>query len=517
MNVSYKKSNARFLVALTPLVVLAAFALFWNLGDRLLWGDEAETAVLAVNITKFGIPLATDGRNYITLIGAGRDTNASDVWVWSPWLDEYIAAASFAVLGESTTAARLPFALIGFLAVLFMPFLAQQIYRRNELTFTATLLFVTNVSMLLHARQCRYYSVVMLAQMTLLFGVHRILLRRNGTGITVVVLSLTAQFYCNYVLALSNLLAVLASVPLLRRRRPYVMRPALVSVGVFVVLALPWLVYARSGAQTSLIGFEDFGKKAAFYIQQTHFYIVPLVLFLLPLSVRLKKRRQTQGDSGAIEKDMQAFIVVYLAAHAVVLAITPGYYFRYLVPLMPVLVLLLSGMLCAHVTNKGLRYGIVALLAFTNVIPMATAYPFREKETFGIPIVRLLRDITTPYENSLGDVIAYLRKEGRPEHAVLVPDPGFPIIFYTGMRVIDSRLNQRLNLNELPEWILEKSPASIGPVQGMRMPPALRERYETITLTVHDSPNGDCRPDPKYHVPFTVERKTDFTIHRRRT
>jgi hypothetical protein len=84
------------------------------------------------------------------------------------------------------------------------------------------------------------------------------------------------------------------------------------------------------------------------------------------------------------------------------------------------------------------------------------------------------------------------------------------------MRVIDSRLNQRLNLNELPEWILEKSPASIGPVQGMRFPLALKDRYETILLQVHDSPNGDCRPDPKYHVPFTVERKTDFAIHKRR-
>jgi uncharacterized membrane protein (GlpM family) len=397
-----------------------------------------------------------------------------------------------------------------------LPFLAQQVYRNRELTFIATLLFVTNVSMILHARQCRYYSIVLLAQMTLLLGYHRILIGKSGAGIAWVVLSLTAQFYCNYVLALSNMLAVLASLPLLRRKHPHLTKPSLISVGVFLALALPWLLYARSGAQTALIGFEDFGKKAAFYIQQTHFYVVPLVVFLLPLAAILRKRTGSRHSDDGIDRDVQTFILVYVAAHAFVLAITPGYYFRYLVPLMPVLVLLASAIVCAHVTNKGIRYAILGLLAFTNAIPLVTAYPFREKETFRIPLVRLLRDITTPYENSLSDVIAYLKREGRSEHAVLVPDPGFPIIFYTGMRVIDSRLNQRLNLNELPEWILEKSPASIGPVQGMRFPLALKDRYETILLQVHDSPNGDCRPDPKYHVPFTVERKTDFAIHKRR-
>lgn len=512
-----RKSNVRFAAVLTPLVVLAAFALFWNLGDRLLWGDEAETAVLAVNITKFGIPLATDGKNYITLIGAGNDTNASDIWVWSPWLDEYLAAASFAVFGPTTTAARLPFAFIGFASVLFMPFLAHRLYGSKELAFIATLLFVTNVSMILHARQCRYYSVVLLAQMVLLYGFHRLVQGHTWSPVVWLVVSLVAQFYCNYVLALSNVLALVATIPLLRRKHPHLAKSTLASIGIFLGMAIPWLLYARSGAQTALIGFEDFGKKAYFYLQQTHFYIVPLVVFLLPLSTLLRRTRQPQMTMPASANDMPAFMAAFVAAHAFVLAITPGYYFRYLLPFMPVLILLASAVLVAHLRNRPVRYAIVGVLAFTNIIPLVTAYPFREKESIGVPIARLLRDITTPYENSLSDVIAYLRKEGRPEHAVLVPDPGFPIIFYTGMRVIDGRLNQRLNLNELPEWILEKSPASIGPVQGMRLPPVLSDRYETVTLTVHDSPNGDCRPDPKYHVPFTVQRKTEFTIHKRRS
>lgn len=37
------------------LILLAvAFVVFSRLGDRALWGDEAETTTLAVNITKYG-------------------------------------------------------------------------------------------------------------------------------------------------------------------------------------------------------------------------------------------------------------------------------------------------------------------------------------------------------------------------------------------------------------------------------------------------------------------------------
>ena len=41
--------------------LLAALALFASLDDRMLWGDEAETALLAANVTRFGVPRSEDG------------------------------------------------------------------------------------------------------------------------------------------------------------------------------------------------------------------------------------------------------------------------------------------------------------------------------------------------------------------------------------------------------------------------------------------------------------------------
>ncbi len=52
---------------------VTGFALFYNLGDRLFWSDEAETACLAVNITQSGLPRTWDGHNVLTLMGAGVD------------------------------------------------------------------------------------------------------------------------------------------------------------------------------------------------------------------------------------------------------------------------------------------------------------------------------------------------------------------------------------------------------------------------------------------------------------
>ncbi|MCH2487412.1 MAG: hypothetical protein MK010_06690, partial [Erythrobacter sp.] len=98
--------------AYAALFALAAFGSLANLDGRKLWGDEAETALLAISITHHGVPRVLDGHHRIANLPNGRDANADGLWTWSPWLDEYVTAGSFALLGPSTTAARLPFALL---------------------------------------------------------------------------------------------------------------------------------------------------------------------------------------------------------------------------------------------------------------------------------------------------------------------------------------------------------------------------------------------------------------------
>ncbi len=54
----------------------------------------------------YGIPKAWDGKNLISQ-EVGREYHADYVWRWTPWIEKYLAAVSFAVFGESTLTARL--------------------------------------------------------------------------------------------------------------------------------------------------------------------------------------------------------------------------------------------------------------------------------------------------------------------------------------------------------------------------------------------------------------------------
>src|SRR5438132_11076671 len=97
--------------------IIGAGLIFTNLGSGYLWADEGDTAVLASNILKFGVPTAWDGSTFIDADFGARE-NKQLVMVSSPWLQYYVAAGSFFLFGENTFAARLPFALAGWITIL---------------------------------------------------------------------------------------------------------------------------------------------------------------------------------------------------------------------------------------------------------------------------------------------------------------------------------------------------------------------------------------------------------------
>src|SRR5215469_18057380 len=159
-----------------PYVVLFALSfglLFYHLDRELLWGDEAETAILAKNVVQFGIPRTYDGTNYILLHGTVDET-PGHVWIWSPWLQNFLAASSFVLFGPTTWAARAPFALIGWCSVLLLAFVAWRVYRNHWVALSAAALLALSEVFLLHARQSRYYPISVFAEILLVFGIYEL-------------------------------------------------------------------------------------------------------------------------------------------------------------------------------------------------------------------------------------------------------------------------------------------------------------------------------------------------------
>lgn len=510
MRITEKTTTIRILAI--P-VLFSAFVLFYDLGDRMLWGDEAETALLGANIIKYGVPKATDGKNYVTLIGAGRDTNKDDIWVWRPWLDLYLTAASFALFGQTTATARLPFVLIAFLSVIFLAFIAHRFYRKKEVTLITILLLVTNVSFILHARQCRYYAVICLAQMSLIYGFQRLLSGRSKSGIIFFASALIVQFYCNYIIVLPNILAIGITTLIVYRKHPLLIRNVMIGLGIFTMFIVPWLYYAQPWSQTGKLEIRHFAHNLLYRLIQINFQIVPYVLLLAPAVMYFTRRGKQVAESlNTTEYSTKIFLWILLPAFLLVLSVTPGPFFRYLLPLMPALLLLSSGIIVDYIKSKVFRYSLVAVLCMSNVIPVFAAYPVQCK--VGMPIVQYIREITTKYDNKLEDVVLYLKKNARPEETILVADPEFPLIFYTGMHVIDARL-QRNNLNNLPDWIFARSASSPVNAPEFILPQVVEKVYEPIVLPVHDSPLLDNYPEPGIHASFTSNKFTGFKIYRK--
>ena len=113
---------------LAALLALAAALLLVRLGDGRLWQDEAQTALVARTVLHGGLPRGFDGLNYFSQ-ELGAEYGPGFLWRWHTWLPFYLLAAFFKVLGESTLAARLPFALAGLATVAATWQLGRRLWR----------------------------------------------------------------------------------------------------------------------------------------------------------------------------------------------------------------------------------------------------------------------------------------------------------------------------------------------------------------------------------------------------
>ena len=152
------------LVSHWPLAVLATITgvlIFTNLGSDSLWEDEGDTAALASNILKFGVPKAWDGGAFLDSDHGAR-LNRDLVMVTHPWVQYYLTAGSFLLFGQNTFAARFPFAVAGWMSILIVYFFLWRLLRNRLIAFSAAALLVFSVQFLLYVRQCRYCALNML-------------------------------------------------------------------------------------------------------------------------------------------------------------------------------------------------------------------------------------------------------------------------------------------------------------------------------------------------------------------
>lgn len=160
---------------LLPIVVLGAVT-FRHLSYPLLWNDEGETAMFATRVLSFGYPRATDGWNVVNSLKSADPSRGirqpGDVYVVSGWAQYYVGALGvwFGVGTDDvylkTFLVRLPFLVSGIAGILIVGLWVSSLLSRRQQWWFAVLygiLMVSCVPLLLHLRQARYYSILLLA------------------------------------------------------------------------------------------------------------------------------------------------------------------------------------------------------------------------------------------------------------------------------------------------------------------------------------------------------------------
>jgi hypothetical protein len=500
--------------AYAALFALAAFGSLANLDGRKLWGDEAETALLAISITHHGVPRVLDGHHRIANLPNGRDANADGLWTWSPWLDEYVTAGSFALLGPSTTAARLPFALLALGSMALLTRITWRAYRKHSVPLVLLSLLATSVPLLLHARQARYYALSLFAVCWLFHGIARACEAPGVRAAVHTALPLAILFYSNYLLAVAPAAAVAVfGLWRARGRAGSLGWLGLSAAGAFA-LALPWLIYANPAAQGTLIGSEGALERALYYLRQTQLHVIPAVVLALPLLLRPVHALRGQATPHAPTESARAlefFAWSLLLLGLVVYAASPFRFFRYLIPIIPAILLLAAAYLGRFLPSKGLRAVVVLALILANGWTLEHA----SLRVVGVPYLDFLQSIPHDYRTRLDAVSEYLAGEVTPGDRLWVPDPEFPLAFYSDVEVVDARLHKGVPVPP-PEWILEASASSISPRLRLAIPPKVALLYDAIYLDTPRARHGGSRPDPNFYEAFEARRIEPFVLHRLR-
>ena len=442
---------------------IGAALLFGDLGSGYLWADEGDTAVLASNILKSGLPRAWDGVTFMDS-DFGARVNSRLIMVSSPWLQYYVTAASFVLFGQNTFAARFPFALAGWLTVGVVYLLAWRATDDRRAGICASILTISSVQFLLFCRQSRYYALAMLLTCVMIDSFLRM---RSGPraalfGIAAVLLFHTHPIGIVVVIALGAL--TLIDPRFQPQRRWY-----LFTLPSILALTVPWFALARTGYSENAVlvpTVRDFFIRLLQYLIECA-SVTPLIGVALLFLVAPIRGAKTEDSSRRLTgQQLFATIAVVVVSYAIAMAATQRTAalwvtgVRYTSAVIPLLAIA-AGVLILKLSRDKKSIMVALFLAFTltkfgqltpwifwadkNPDPenktVAPHVPERTIDSF-LPTEDYLfvRDLWRPNIGTLGECSKFLRQHADPRDLVITNYESEPLYFHTrlpqGMKVM---------------------------------------------------------------------------------
>ena len=515
INIMVKPSTRvdRLFSPILIILALGAFLLLFGLDNRPFWQDEAETAGLAKNVLKYGVPRAYDGVNIISQ-EQGREYDRNFLWRWSPWLQIYVTAAAFRLGGLTTFAGRLPFALFGLGCIFLVYRLVRHNFGDRTWALCAATLLTCSVPFLLFARQCRYYSLGAFFTLMSLYTFREEWQSRFSTAL-LLCLSIGFLFYTNYLLFFSYVIpAFLIGIWLYPQEFP-LKRTAIIILSILIII-VPGLFLFRIQEQSQIINLIAIPKNLENYFRDLIQFMIPL-----PIAAYLlwRWRRVFWTRAGIPEESGEKFILflgLIIVGNIIFLSLAPQCEYRYVVHLYP-----LAAIILGWVIVRAWRYDKISgvllalLLFFTNwlcLVPMEWLqinnrpnYTNRHMLTYpNLPLWLFLAELFTPYPDVNGNFIRFFQTQARPGDIILTTYGDLPLQFYTPFQVIGG-LQGKISPSRAPDWVVSRYELRYkrnyhlqDSERFIREKLSLAADYQAIILPWEDEPFGN-RADPYHH------------------
>jgi hypothetical protein len=461
---------------LAIIAVIGAAFIFTNLGAGYLWADEGDTAVLASNILKFGVPKAWDGVTFIDSDFGARE-NDQLVMVSSPWVQYYVTAASFFVFGQTTFAARFPFAVAGWMSILLVYFIVWKVTANRRAAFSAAVLLIFSVQFLLYSRQSRYYALSMFFTCLLIWIFLQMKsLRESGLFALLAIL----LFHIHPIGIVP--VGVLALFTLLLRRFRPQRRWVWLALPAVIAFTIPWFFLARTGYTENAVlvpSIRDFFARLVQYLIECA-SVAPLVGVMALL---IQCRRKIRFLSSR-EQDLLIVIFAVILCYAFTMAVTQRTAalwvtgIRYTSAIIP-LVAMAAGILIAKIAHEkaSVWMSILLVLVFTNLgqitpwILWADKNPNPENKTIAAHVPQRIVDglfatgallfVRDLFQSNPGTVTAaceFLRKNAAPGEVVVTNYESEPLYFHTrlpqGMKIMkQDSIYEIAKRQQLPDYV----------------------------------------------------------------
>ncbi|MDH5324249.1 MAG: hypothetical protein OEZ68_20540 [Gammaproteobacteria bacterium] len=516
-------------VKVVVLVLISALLIFPGLGGTSLWTDEAHTAVIAQNIAETGFPYASNGKNLVSIFPDHRDIR-DGIYIWQAWIPSYLAAVSVSVLGNTAFAARLPFALLFILLIVASYHIFNSWQPDRQRSLLAIALMLGCVALLLHARQCRYYILVPLLNLLIVYSYLKLLEQPNPFSATQIVIWTTLLF--NSLFPAAPILGLALGVDLIFRRPDrHVLKYILVIVAILLLINMPIAWYTRVwdrqfGIQPGYSSIPVFSAYLFRYAITINTYIFPLILVFVALVWRWREvLRKVRNDP------IVFLLLTICVTQLLFFSLASDYPFtRYMLGILP-FVLYLGAACIRGMTGNSmvLSWSLVVVITISNtlqVLPLSIlkytrlqqanwttngvngsyldvknvglSYAKGEIKTIintpmGSPLIQYILSALNSPKGPIDWIVKYLNENALPSDRVKISYGDLPLMFHTNFSVISAPMVGP----SAPEWFIPRT--FNPPVIDKNFVESLNNhKYELVELNAPDI-QWNNRPDPLYH------------------